>query len=625
MKKNMVENLRKYAPSLLVLLAVIVSISCYMQAINAVLTGDDVVYIVNNQKLINLPLSQVWRVFTEPFNSTYEFLPLRDLSYRLEMIFTTTNPVVFRTDNIIIYALSIPLVYAITRRLQSYCCGQNEAALPWFAATVSSIFAIHPALVESVVWVSGRKYILANLLALLAMWLALNVKQSNKWSSKYAGATLIAFIGVMFSKSSFIGLAPMIALLWVSFWLETPKHERRYHLLAWPAGLIITGVLLLIIFIINNDGYDSEPLHFSSDVITRALAILGGLERIAISPEGRHFFYPVYNVESYPLMVFLGTATITYSVWGGMQFLRNRSLSGLAIISFVLLCAPYLQIFPSKPPSYVADRYISLAIYPMILWFVNIIWMIRGQLRVVMLGMIIFLYSYQTVCRSVEWMDSASFIKNDYFSFPEYYMPAFAYLQNTAIIDGKFKEAIEGARRVKQPQAQIGMIKLFEFEDEVFKGNIREALSRLPDLEKLIIERPEASYIDGSLMVLWSYFRQVLTKECNLMSSIQPDNLPLRYRTALCLLRMNPRESIAATRLQSIVDSSEASPLLKKLALKDLGIALIVSGRATEAEAPILEYLRLAPEDKRSQCLLLEVYHITRRTTEAISAARLCQ
>lgn len=74
-------RMRQHAPLALVLLAVIVAVAAYLQALDYPFHSDDGVYITGNTKLLGLHLSELWRLFIEPYNTFSEFLPLRDLSY----------------------------------------------------------------------------------------------------------------------------------------------------------------------------------------------------------------------------------------------------------------------------------------------------------------------------------------------------------------------------------------------------------------------------------------------------------------------------------------------------------------------------------------------------------------
>ena len=165
-----------------------------------------------------------------------EFLPLLELSYWFDMTLFGLNPTAFRLHNVILYLLALPLVYGTTLELWRYFRPSDKASAPWVAAVVTALFALHPAFVESVVWISGRKYVLANLFAMLALWFAVNARREYGLAAPHAIAALIAFVAMMLSKSSYVALAPIITILWVFFWLDIPKPNRHRSVLLWPTS-----------------------------------------------------------------------------------------------------------------------------------------------------------------------------------------------------------------------------------------------------------------------------------------------------------------------------------------------------------------------------------------------------
>lgn len=601
--------LKKHAPFSLLISILIATLCIYMRTIGFGLMGDDVFYVGDNSKLANLPWNKLWRLFVEPYNVSHEFLPLRDFTYWFDMAISKDGPYVFRVDNILLYALGIPLVYAVTYQLHSYCLNLSSESGKWFSAVVAIIYAVHPALVESVVWISGRKYILPNLFALLALWLALKVRRNGYWSNAYAGLTLLAFICVMFSKSSFIGVAPLISLLWLSFYFDTPKEKRNTKNLLCLVGIVLLGIILLSVFIFHNAGFDGIPMYFGFGAITRSLAILGGLFRISISPENRHFYYPVYNVQYYPVMVFLGATILASSIFGAWKFLRQKSIIGFSIAAFLLLCLPYLQIIPAKPPSYVADRYISLAIFPMMLLITSILWRIKASIRVLLICVLVLVFGCQMFTRSSEWEDqNIKFIKSDYMAYPEYYMPTILYLQNSLVENKNFDVAIKAAKLVKPIEAQTVAVKLFEFERDVYNGNFSEAMIRLPEIESELIEPPESSNLDGSLIILWSHFHQMLARNCELIALANPKDFEIRYQATICRMRMYPQENYASDQLKIIAYSPGVPEVIKANSLKAFGLSSIFNGHPEGAVEALLEYEKLRPNDKQTPCMLADVY-----------------
>ena len=305
--------MRHLAPFMLVFISGVVAVIAYLQALNYPFLDDDTVYITNNTKLAGLHLTELWRLFIEPHNS-YEFLPLRDLSYWFDITLFGFNPPAFRIHNILLYLLCLPLVYGVTLNLWRYFRPADASSAPWAAAAVTVLFTVHSTHVEPVVYISGRKDLLYGMFSLLALWFAVNAKRELRFSSLYAVAALMALLAAMLSKAVAVAVAPVIALLWIIFWRDIPAPERRRAILLWPLASLTLAACVAMIFTVNST-VRTAP-YFGIEVVTRALAALGWLARLAVSPEGRHSLYPVFEDAYLPVMVALGVAVLAAAIWG---------------------------------------------------------------------------------------------------------------------------------------------------------------------------------------------------------------------------------------------------------------------------------------------------------------------
>jgi hypothetical protein len=267
-------RLRRLLPLILVLISAAIAVAGYLQALNYPFISDDIRYITENTKLAELPLPQLWRLFTEPYNAFAEFLPLRDLTYWLELTLFGLNPTAFRMTNIVLYLLCLPLVFATTLEFWRYFRPTDTPSAPWAAAVVTALFALHPTLVESVVWISGLKYVLPNLFAMLALWFAVRARNAQGLSASRAAAALVAFVAMMLSKASYFALAPVIAMLWVIFWLDIKAPGRRRSQLLWPLTILILAGLLVLVFISASIG--TEPAYFGIEAGLRTLVGVDG-------------------------------------------------------------------------------------------------------------------------------------------------------------------------------------------------------------------------------------------------------------------------------------------------------------------------------------------------------------
>ncbi len=110
----------------------------YLNSLDNAFLSDDLPEIVNNPNISNL-----WYAI-----SAHPVGFIRPLIYWLSYSIAGLNPVIFRLTNILLHLGSIYLIFAIVSFLHS-----KKTAI--FAAAV---FAIHPLLVEPVIWISGGSY-----------------------------------------------------------------------------------------------------------------------------------------------------------------------------------------------------------------------------------------------------------------------------------------------------------------------------------------------------------------------------------------------------------------------------------------------------------------------------------
>ncbi len=619
-------RMRQYAPIALILAAAAMAVAAYLQALDYPFISDDISYIPENKKLLELHLSELWRLFIEPYNCCFEFLPLRDFSYWLDIKLFGSTPAASRTQNILLHLLCLPLVYATTAELWRYFRPTDAASAPWAAAAVAALFALHPALVESVVWVSGRKYVLPNLFSMLALWFTVRSRREHGLSAPHAAAALAAFGAVMLSKSSYVAVAPVIAMLWVVFWLDIPAPHRRRSLLLWPLAILFLAGLLTLIFIVHNKGFDGFPFYFGVEAVTRTLAVLGWLARLAVSPEGRHFFYPVFEDPRLPAMAALGAVVLAATLAGGIMLLRKRSLEGFALAAFLLLCIPYIQLLPHGAPSLVADRYLALAVWPAVLLLVALCWRLRPVSRIVLLLAIALPWGFQTAERTRDWSSFGALMSADLRTYPGYYLPAM-YIMEIQLRHSLFHEASETANSITVPvlrDIMSGITRASMRTKDATTANPHETVTLLQNLGLTLKQPPVQVEWNASMSYAWYYCKNILlTWQWRRLAEQFPDDAPVRYNAGLWMVD-TLRHKNAAAHLRAATESQQLPESVRGTAFYSLGLALINSEQVAEAEAPLRAALEQRIPDLRAHCLLADVYKQTGRPEEAARAEASC-
>ncbi len=627
-KMNLLPSLarmRMPAPLLLVLASAALAVGAYLQALNFHFESDDAVYIISNAKLAGLQPAGLWRLFTEPYNP-YEFLPLRDLSYWFDIKLFGLNPAAFRVHSIILYLLCVVLVYAATLGLWRYFRPEHAAGGPWLAATVTALYALDPALVESVVWVSGRKDILSAMFSLLAIWSAVQAKRDRGISPGYATASLLALLAAILSKATAASAAPVIAVLWLLFWRDAATPDRPRTQLLWPFASLILAAGSALVFAANST--IREPVYTGIEAATRALAISGWMARLSISPESRHFYYPVLDDVHLFAMAALGLAVLAAAMAGGVMAMRKRSLEGFLLLAFLLLCLPYIQLLPYRTHSLVADRFLTLALWPAVMLMVVLIWRLQPVPRIAILAVIASAWGLQTIERPRDWQNTDALFDSDLRAFPGYYVPAAFKVIFNQLPQGLYREAAETAGNISNREIRDVMTELVKTDYAVHvtaagTGKAEDATWLLWKLGQEI-KLPDQAGWDPVIKGVWEIIGGAVVDEWKSLSREFPDDEAVHYNAGLWLLKVGKYED-AAVQLRAATESQRLAEAVRGAAYKNLGIALLAAGNVAGAEMPLGAALLQAHPDLSAYCPLAVVYRRTGRIGEALHAEAECR
>jgi len=617
-------SMRHTLLSLIVILSAVIAIASYFQALHYPFISDDELYITNNSKLSGLMLSDLWRLFIEPYNPL-EFLPLRDLSYWFDITLFGLTPAAFRLHNIALYVLSLPLVYLTTIGLWRHFRPMDAVSAPWAAVAVTALFALHPAHVEAVVLISSRKDVLSGLLSLLALWLAVKANGQRGFATRYAMASLIVLLAAMLSKATAVAVAPVISLIWVIFWRETLLPGRNRHMLLWSFASLLLGACVMLLFMTFSTV--KEPAHFGIEIFIRAIDVLGWLGRLSISPESRHFFYPVFEDTKLTGMMIVGALILMVSISGVVMVRRKYALEWLLMITFVMLCLPYMQLIPFETFSLVSDRFLFLAVWPVAMLFVMLIWRLHPLLRIVMLTTVMAAFCYQTIERPSDWRSEIAHVSMDVAAYPGHYLPAFQKIWWQLRL-GQYGDALGTANGISDKSFRailVGMIQAsyaVNYRVET-TGRPDQAVDALQKFELALQTMPAQSKWNPSMRYVRDRAQYVLSLKSARLAERFPDNALVRYQTGLRKLAVgNYQDAVKHLRAALMLQQLPASLLGNTH--KSIGVALLESKYIAEAEAPLHAALEQSPPDLQAYCLLSSVYKQTGRFVEAKRAEDDC-
>jgi len=327
-------------------LAVLVAAS-YFPATRAGFVWDDVV--LTGAKPLQ-SASGLWQIWFDPRSlSDYEghYWPILYTTFWLENRLWGTDPLGYHVVNLLLHTGVTLLLWRLLRRL----------AVPgaWLAAAV---FAVHPLHVEPVVWVIGRKDLLAAAFYLAA---ALNyLRFVERQRRRHYGYALALFTLGLLCKSIIVTL-PVALLIW--HWGKQGRVTGAD--VARVAPLLLVGLCLIaadLAFYKHRDptAFDYSPLERAL-IAGQALWFHAGK---LVWPAGLSVIYPKWEVGTGNATAWaglFGAGAVVTGLWAARRRIGRGALAG--VLLFALTLSPTLGFvdYGYMLFSFVADRYQYLA------------------------------------------------------------------------------------------------------------------------------------------------------------------------------------------------------------------------------------------------------------------------
>ncbi len=346
-------------------LAVLV-VAVYWQAVGfEFINFDDNSYVYENPFVSSgLSKDSIYWAFTHFHSANWH--PLTWISHQLDVSMFGVNAGSHHATNIIFHLINTVLAFAVFSRLTGSV---------WKSAVVAALFAIHPAHVESVAWVSERKDVLSTMFWFLTMWAYLVYVQKRTSNDGYFIAYLVSImlfaLGLM-SKPMLV-THPFVLLL-LDFW----SLERLKSLRDLPR-LLVEKIPFFILAAIS--GYVTILAQRSSGAV-QSLEILPIGMRIsnAIVAYAKYIaavFYPVnlsiwYPYEkSIPLVQIVGASVLlvvitAFTIWQ----VKERKYLLMGWLWFLGTLVPVIGLVQVGIQSH-ADRYTYIPYFGL---FILIVW-----------------------------------------------------------------------------------------------------------------------------------------------------------------------------------------------------------------------------------------------------------
>jgi hypothetical protein len=355
-------------PVIVAAVVVALVLVAYLPSLGGGFFSDDFFYIVGNEKLQNIPLTRSWELFVGRTNPI-EFLPVRDLSYRLDMALFGLRPFGYHVHNLLLYAICCAAAWLCCNAILRLLGATSRA---WMSSLVTILFAVHPAHVETVAWVSGRKELLSGIFALLALGQFARALLPDRPDRRRLLLSYGLFLLALMSKSAVLPVVAVAALLAVIRYRSPadgwPAAIGRLALALGPMALLAAAWLWLTVAVGSETMVRADP--FETEVIRRAgnvglaTRILGHLAKIAVAPIRLRLVYDLTQPGLLGQVApAVGGLTLLFGALGAVAAWRRASLPGFGAACFVVLCLPFLQLIPFTTWSLASERFLFLPVF----------------------------------------------------------------------------------------------------------------------------------------------------------------------------------------------------------------------------------------------------------------------
>jgi hypothetical protein len=173
-----------------------IAFMAYLPALANGFVWDDVYFLTD---LPYLRSPELWpqHVLAPLFVSQNYFRPLPLLEFVVEGRLSGVNPFVFHLTNLLLHAANTAMLGALARRLLGGAArpGRGPAArADWIAAGAALVYGLHPALVESVAWISDRFDLMMTAFLLLALCCDAAIRNSRLAAAAVGSCFLLGLL-----------------------------------------------------------------------------------------------------------------------------------------------------------------------------------------------------------------------------------------------------------------------------------------------------------------------------------------------------------------------------------------------------------------------------------------------
>lgn len=320
---------------------------------------DDEFYTAGGNQLTQKGLKGIPEIFkSHTFRNndgtTYSYRPVVLVTFALETQIFGEDPQVSHFFNLLLYALTIVLIFSILRK---WFVTQGD----WFSFFICLIFLVHPLHTEVVDNIKCRDELLAILFMLLtihAIWKHLETKKIY-WLILYP----FLFWAGMLSKHTAV---PFYVLIPLALWFFT--DTKIWKIILYVAPLLITTMITSFFQKHNLEAEARTYLPFENplaghpgfnQLTATSFYVMGRYLLLHFIPYPLVYYYGSYYVPdvtwSNPLAIASLVIHLALGVWALIE-LRKKSVLGFGLLFYLINIGAYSNLL-QRAPGIMAERY----------------------------------------------------------------------------------------------------------------------------------------------------------------------------------------------------------------------------------------------------------------------------
>jgi len=327
----------------------------------------DDLYVTYNNPMVNKGISAIPLILSSRYinlnaeeggTMNFGYRPLTKAMFAIEHQFFGEDPAKSHLINILLYALTLLILFSILRKLMA------DYSI-WFPFLITMLWAAHPVHTEVVASLKNREEILSFLFGLLALRSFMAYVRKESFIPLASGA--LWFLLSIFTKPSTL---PLLAAIPFTIFFFTKAKVKNLVMITGSMILIsIVAVLFVKLYlpaISRPMLFFENPLAFEKNFLLHISTGMYGLLmylKLLVFPHPLLFYYgyntiPVVGLTNIwvILSVLLHLGLFVYAV----MKLRERHILSFAIFFYLILISMYSNIV--KPPAgIVAERFLYIA------------------------------------------------------------------------------------------------------------------------------------------------------------------------------------------------------------------------------------------------------------------------